>query len=82
MALRRGPHPPTNAEEAIKVLHNETRGKLANGYAKMIRYEELNKNLPENLKISPVAMIPHKSRSYCTILDLSFQLRHRGTMMQ
>ena len=49
---------------------------------KVIRYGELNKKLPEKLKISPVAMIPHKSRSYHTILDLSFHILHRGAMMQ
>ena len=27
------------------------------------------------LKISPLAMIPHKSRKYRAILDLSFELR-------
>ena len=51
-------------------------------YAKVIRYGDLKKNLPEKLKMSPVAMIPHKSQSYRTILNLYFQLQHRGTMMQ
>ena len=30
----------------------------------------------------PVAMIPQKPRSYCKLLDLSFQIWHRGTMMK
>ena len=29
----------------------------------------------KELKISPIAMIPHKSRKYRAILDLSFRLR-------
>ena len=33
-------------------------------------------NIPPNFKLSPVAMIPHKSRAFRGILDLSFQLRH------
>ena len=51
-------------------------------YAKVIRHVDLKKNLLEKLKTSPVAMILHKSQSYRTIFDLSFQLQHRGTMMQ
>ena len=38
-------------------------------------WEELSKNLPTALKLSPLAMIPHKSRQYRAILDLSFVLR-------
>ena len=30
------------------------------------------------MKLSPLAMIPHKSRSYRCILDLSFQLKVKG----
>ena len=73
-ALRQGPHHSSDAEEAIKSLQNETKEKAANGYAKVIRYGELKKNLPEKLKISPVAIIPQKSRSYRTMLDLSFHI--------
>ena len=51
-------------------------------YAKVIRHGDLKKKLLEKLKTSPVAMILHKSQSYRTIFDLSFQLQHRGTMMQ
>jgi hypothetical protein len=30
---------------------------------------------PKELKISPIAAIPHKSKDFCSILDLSFRLR-------
>ena len=62
-ALSQGPHPSADAEDAMKELHNDTKEKVSNGYSKVIRYRELKKNLPEKLKISPVAMIPHKSLS-------------------
>ena len=81
-ALRRGPHPSSDAEDAMNEIQNETKDKVANGYSKVIRYGELKKNLLEKLKNPPVVMIPHKSRSYLTILDLSFQLQHRGTLMK
>ena len=72
----------TDANDAMKALNEETREKVANGYAKVIWNGELKKNLPEKLKIYPVATIPHKSRSYRTIFELSFWMRHRGKMMQ
>ena len=37
--------------------------------------------MPNNLKTSHVAMIPHKSRDYWTILDLSFKLKVNDTTM-
>ena len=57
-------------DDAMKNLHKETRDKVANGYNKFIQYRDMKKNLPAKLKISPVAMIPHTSRFYQTILDL------------
>jgi len=47
----------------------------------MIKIGELRKKMPEKLKISPVAMIPHKSRDFRTILDLSFKLKINRTEM-
>ena len=82
VALQRGQQPSDDAVESMKALYDEKREKVANGYYKVIRYGEIKKNLPEKLKISPVAMIPHKSRSYRKNLDLSFQIQHRRTMMQ
>ena len=81
-ALMKGPHSSADLLEALQALHTETTEKVKNGYAKVVRYGDIMKNLPKKLKISPVAMIPHKSRSYRTILDLSFRLRHLGKLME
>lgn len=81
-AIRRGPHPSAMNPDAKEALFAETDDKVANGYAKVIRYGDIKKHLPAKLKISPVAMIPHKSRSFRTILDLSFRLRHLGKLME
>ena len=35
-------------------------------------------NISTHLKISLVALVPHNSRKYCTILDLSFSLHYKG----
>ena len=80
-AIRRGPHPSATNLDAKEALFAETDDKVRNGYAKVVRYGDIKHKLPKKLKISPVAMIPHKSRSFRTILDLSFQLRHMGKLM-
>ena len=63
-ALIQGIHPSEYADDVIKALQEETHKKVSNIYAKVIRYGDMEKSLPEKLKISPVAMIPHKSRFY------------------
>lgn len=56
----------------------EVRENESQGFAKIYIWEDLKKKLPEALKLSPLAMIPHKSRKYRAILDLSFALRLDG----
>ena len=78
-ALRRGPHPSARQPDAARELHREVREKVNQGYAKIVKWKDIRHNPPTNLKLSPVAQIPHKSRSFRTILDLSYALRHKGT---
>lgn len=66
----------------MQALNNEPDDKVANRYAKVVRYGDIKDHLPKNLKISSVAMIPHKSLSFRTILDLSFRLRHLGKLIE
>ena len=44
----------------------------------MVLWDSIKDAPPTQLKISPIAMIPHKSRLYRAILDLSFKLRLQG----
>ena len=44
----------------------------------MLKWGDIKNNIPTKLKISPVEMIPHKSKAYQCILDLSFALFHQG----
>lgn len=81
-ALLKGPHSSATKDDALRALVAETKEKVANGYAKVLRYGDIIDNLPKKLKVSPVAMIPHKSRYYRTILDLSFRLRHKGKLLE
>ena len=38
-------------------------------------WDSIKDNLQVELKISPTAAIPHKLKQFCSILDLSFNLR-------
>ena len=78
-ALKRGPHISAKNPTAAKYLHEETQEKLKGGYIRIVKWKDIKHNCPKNLKNSPVAMIPHKSRSFRCILDLSFKLKVNGT---
>jgi len=73
-AVRCGAHPSAHTPEAVKCLRVETMEKVQQGFAKLIPWSMLCTNPPKNLKISPLAAVPHKSQQYCAILDLSFNL--------
>ncbi len=74
-ALNYGAHPSAMDPIANECLRKETADKVAQNFARVQKWGELKKNLPPTLKLSPVAMIPHKSRAFRCILDLSFPLR-------
>jgi hypothetical protein len=76
--LRKGPHRSSLRPDAIRQLRKETMEKCSQGYARVVRWGDIKNNIPKNLKISPVAMIPHKSKQYRCILDLSFTLFEDG----
>ena len=73
-ALQRGPHRSALSKKASASLLEETKEKVQNGFARVVKWKDIKDNVPPTLKISPVACIPHKSRSFRVILDLSFQL--------
>ena len=52
--------------------------KVLENFAKIVKWKDIKNDIPPNLKISPIAMIPHKSRDYRSILVLSFQIRIKG----
>ena len=76
--LNRGPHRSANSKAAITQLRDETQEKIQHGYARIVRWGNIKDNIPKKLKISPVAMIPHKSKKFRCILDLSFKLFLEG----
>ena len=73
-AILHGPHKSARSPEARKALRAEALTKVKQGFAKIIKYRDISTDLPSHLKVSPAACIPHKSRKFRVILDLSFRL--------
>ena len=67
-AIARGPHVSALVPEAIAQLESEAREKEKRGQCRIVEYEQLKRDgIPPQLKISPIAMIPHKSRKFRAI---------------
>ena len=74
-AVERGPHRSALTSQAMEHFANEAREKVEKGQARLIRWDTIKDNPPRELKISPIAAVPHKSKAFRSILDLSFRLR-------
>jgi hypothetical protein len=73
-AVVRGPHCSALSEEAIAHFKVEVEEKVKVGQAKLVAWDSIKDEPPAELKISPIAAIPHKSKQFRSILDLSFPL--------
>jgi hypothetical protein len=74
-AVRHGAHPSALDPIAAEALITETMRKVDEGFARIIPWKTLRDQLPAKLKVSPIAAIPHKSRLFRMILDLSHGFR-------
>ena len=74
-AIDRGPHVSALEPDAVKYMKGEIQQKVAAQQLRVVKWDDIKNDPPPELKISPVALIPHKSRDYRAILDLSFSLR-------
>ncbi len=74
-AVERGPHRSATSPEALKHFEEEIKEKLHKNQACLVVWDAIKDNPPAQLKISPIAAIPHKSKAFRSILDLSFRLR-------
>lgn len=81
-AAERGPHKSALDLDAIEMMYAEVEANAMDGFAELIYLDEIEHLLESeewaHLKISPIAMVPHKSRKYRAILDLSFSLKVFG----
>ncbi len=59
-AVERGPHPSTRTPKLIALFAKDISYQIKAGFFRIFPWEELKRCLPANLKISPVAVVPHK----------------------
>jgi hypothetical protein len=74
-AVKRGPHRSALSDEALDHFMAEAVKKVTTGQCRIVEWDSMKDNPPGQLKISPIAAIPHKLRGFRSILDLSFSLR-------
>jgi hypothetical protein len=74
-AAERGPHRSATTPEALIHFAEEIKEKTRIHQARLVPWDDIKDNPPAQLKISPIAAIPHKSKAFRSILDLSFRLR-------
>jgi len=63
-AIRRGAHPSARTPDAAAALRSEALEKVEQGFARLVTWDSIKDNPPTNLKISPLAAVPHKSHHY------------------
>jgi hypothetical protein len=74
-AIARGPHQLAPTPEAIKHFAQEVEEKVRTNQARVVEWDTIKASPPTNLKVSLIVAIPHKSKAYWSILDLSFRLK-------
>lgn len=74
-AIARGPHKSALLPEAMLHFAAEVTEKVAAGQARTVLWEDIKQDPPPQLKISPIAAVPHSSKPFRSILDLAFALK-------
>jgi hypothetical protein len=71
------------SNKAIAHFKAEVEEKVKIGQAKLVAWDSIKDNPPVEVKISPIAAIPHKSKQFQSILNRSFhlQLKHGGILL-
>ena len=77
-AIDKGPHLSAANPGAAAQFREEALAKAEQGLCSIIKWATIKNDPPQCLKISPLAAVPHKSRSWRAILDLSFGLTVMG----
>ena len=81
-AILKVTYPSAHFPAALQDPLDETNDEVQNRYAKVMRYGDIIHVMHSRLKCSPVAMIPKKSISFRTIIDLSVQLHYSRKLME
>ncbi len=75
MVLRERPPIPyvpekDSVQETVSSFKEEAREKVATGQATIVDWDKIKDNPPPQMKVSPIAAIPHKPKAFRSILDL------------
>ena len=60
--------------DAMRAFKEEVASKAEKNQVKIITWDDVKDDPPKELKLSPMAQIPHKSRAYRILLDLSHKV--------
>ncbi len=63
-AVERGPHQSSLTPEALIHFAEESVEKVKAGQAKLVLWDNIKGNPPSQMKVSPIAAIPHKSKAF------------------
>ncbi len=72
--MTRGPHQLAMLPKVIEHFWLKTIEKVDTGQAILVKWDDIKNAPPPQLKILPIAAIPHKSKEFRSILDLLFTL--------
>ena len=59
-AIARGPHQSALTPKALKLFEENSAYQVEAGFAKVVLWDDIKHDLPSQLKVSPVAAVPHK----------------------
>jgi hypothetical protein len=62
-AIRNGAHASANVPEASEACKKEALERVKEGLCRLVNWDDIKNNFPKNLKVSPLAAVPHKSNS-------------------
>ena len=68
--VTKGPHSSALENYAISTIQVEAWEKTAQGFATIVKWDNIKQNPPSNLKVPPLTIIHHKGRKYRAVLDL------------
>jgi hypothetical protein len=63
--------------KAMALVKEDVAYQVRSRYAQIVEWDWLKRNLPSQLKVSPLAVIPQQNRRRRMILDLSFPVLHQ-----
>ena len=71
----RVPHESDLEEEGIAHFAAEAKGTVASNQARLVCYDKIKGYFPKIMKVSPISVIPHHSKAFRSILNLSFSFK-------